>query len=88
MCGIWGFVGNDEAVPATNAWKGLCALTDRGPDDWGMYFNGDGKITDEDALPDGDRQVAIGNRRLSILDLSAAGYQPMGDLRGVRCRLR
>ena len=79
MCGIWGFVGNDEAVPATNAWKGLCALTDRGPDDWGMYFNGDGKITDEDALPDGDRQVAIGNRRLSILDLSAAGNQPMGD---------
>lgn len=79
MCGIWGFVGNDDQVPAVDAWSGLCSLTDRGPDDWGMYFNGEGKVTDNRNLPNGERRVAIGNRRLSILDLSAAGNQPMGD---------
>ena len=79
MCGIWGFVGADDKIPAADAWNGLCALTDRGPDDWGMYFDGDGKVTDKENLSQGNRQVAIGNRRLSILDLSAAGNQPMGD---------
>ena len=79
MCGIWGFVGADDEVPAADAWNGLCALTDRGPDDWGMYFDGDEKVTAKEGLPQGNRQIAIGNRRLSILDLSAAGNQPMGD---------
>jgi asparagine synthase (glutamine-hydrolysing) len=44
-----------------------------------MYFDGDEKVTDEARIPDDDRNVAIGNRRLSILDLSAAGNQPMGN---------
>jgi asparagine synthase (glutamine-hydrolysing) len=44
-----------------------------------MYFDSDGKITDERNIPDGERSVAIGNRRLSILDLSAAGNQPIGN---------
>jgi hypothetical protein len=25
----------------------LCSLTDRGPDDWGLYLDGDGKVTEE-----------------------------------------
>lgn len=79
MCGIWGFVGTDDSIAASNAWTGLCELTDRGPDDWGMYFDSDGKITDEKKIPDGECSVAIGNRRLSILDLSAAGNQPIGN---------
>ena len=39
-----------------------CALERRGPDDMGLYFE------------DG---VAFGHRRLSIIDLSSAGHQPM-----------
>src|SRR5262249_55888014 len=34
----------------------------RGPDDYGLYEDG---------------EVCLGHRRLSILDLSAAGHQPM-----------
>ena len=42
--------------------KMTCALARRGPDDSGLYFN------------DG---VGLGHRRLSIIDLSSAGHQPM-----------
>lgn len=77
MCGIWGFVGNSTAVSIDDAWEGLCSLTDRGPDDWGVYVRGEGKLTDESLLPGGSHEVVLGNRRLSILDLSAAGNQPM-----------
>ena len=38
-----------------------------GPDDAGIY------ISD-------DRKVALGHRRLSIIDLSPAGHQPMSNL--------
>lgn len=77
MCGIWGYVGSTESVTVGNAWGGMCALTDRGPDDWGMYLDGEGKVVDEEHLPADEREVVLGNRRLSILDLSAAGNQPM-----------
>lgn len=79
MCGIWGFVGVDEQFSVSRAWDGLNSLTDRGPDDWGLYIEGLGKLIEEEALPDDERQVILGNRRLSILDLSPAGNQPMGD---------
>lgn len=78
MCGIWGYVGG-ETIRTDDAWTGLCSLTDRGPDDWGLYISGTGKVTDEDAIPKDDREVVLGNRRLSILDLSTAGNQPMGS---------
>src|SRR5713226_6179197 len=38
------------------------AMASRGPDDSGIYE---------------DRWVALGHRRLSIIDLSSAGHQPM-----------
>lgn len=44
MCDIWGYVGN-EPIQMENAWDGLCALTDRGPDAWGMYVEGTGRVT-------------------------------------------
>ncbi|HEX9604923.1 MAG TPA: asparagine synthetase B, partial [Myxococcales bacterium] len=64
MCGISGFLNRDPAQPAD---RDLVArMTDviahRGPDGSGLHVDG---------------PVALGHRRLSIIDLSAAGAQPM-----------
>ena len=40
------------------------AIAHRGPDDEGFYVNG---------------RIGLANRRLSIIDLSAAGHQPMSN---------
>lgn len=79
MCGIWGYVGNGASIRTADAWDGLCSLTNRGPDDWGLYLASQGKLTDEADIPAGDCTTVLGNRRLSILDLSEAGNQPMGS---------
>jgi len=44
--------------------KMTTSLSHRGPDDQGFYF---------------DTQVGLGHRRLSIIDLSPAGHQPMSN---------
>jgi len=41
-------------------------LSHRGPDDAGIYLSG-------------DKRVGLAHRRLSIIDLSQAGHQPMSD---------
>ncbi|HYU26399.1 MAG TPA: asparagine synthase (glutamine-hydrolyzing), partial [Thermoanaerobaculia bacterium] len=66
MCGITGFVSAPAAADElTRAVRGMCdALVHRGPDDAGDWI-------------DGDAGVAIGFRRLAIIDLSPAGHQPM-----------
>lgn len=63
MCGIIGFWCADprEVTEAALA-RMTKALCHRGPDDGGWIING---------------MVGLGNRRLSIIDLSAAGHQPM-----------
>lgn len=66
MCGLAGVVHGDAhsaraAVRAMNA-----SQTHRGPDDVG-----------EASLIVGPRTLALGHRRLSILDLSPGGHQPM-----------
>ena len=69
MCGIVGVVSN---TPQTQrAWLaiGRDALTHRGPDDAGEWWSGDGR-------------VGLAHRRLSIIDLSPAGHQPMHDESG------
>jgi asparagine synthase (glutamine-hydrolysing) len=68
MCGIAGFLDWNAGVPdqrlhATARRMGE-ALEHRGPDDWGTWC-------DESVA------VALAHRRLSILDLSSAGHQPM-----------
>lgn len=68
MCGFSGFLGGDrrggvEAAEATVDAMSR-ALTHRGPDDCGAWL-------------DSDAGYAVGHRRLSILDLSPAGHQPM-----------
>lgn len=71
MCGIFGIVTNknrpDLIEPVKHATR---ALAHRGPDDEGIEFlrNGNDGLT-----------VAFAHRRLSILDLSPAGHQPMRD---------
>ncbi|MEO7392399.1 MAG: asparagine synthase (glutamine-hydrolyzing) [Ramlibacter sp.] len=67
MCGIAGFVGfgrlDGRDVESVAGRMGE-AIAHRGPDDSGVWF---------DAGP----EVALVFRRLSIIDLSAAGHQPM-----------
>ncbi len=68
MCGIAGFVDNSHAtaVETLRCIAGDMAdtLYHRGPDDSGVWV-------------DAEAGVALGHRRLSIIDLSAAGRQPM-----------
>lgn len=71
MCGIAGFIAKDKC-----SFKVLKAMTDiiqyRGPDDEGH------KLFDlKTGLIQSEGHVGLGHRRLSILDLSALGHQPM-----------
>src|SRR5262245_4625022 len=61
MCGLAGFVG---PYPAERVYAMTAAVAHRGPDDHGYW-------TDPQA------QVALGHRRLSIIDLRPEGRQPM-----------
>jgi asparagine synthase (glutamine-hydrolysing) len=64
VCGIAGIIYK-HGVPGDREAvlkSMLVSIAHRGPDDEGMYFDG---------------LVALGHRRLSILDLSPAGHQPM-----------
>lgn len=66
MCGIAGFFGG--GFPAERAREDLAAMTaalhHRGPDAEGLWI-------------DAEAGVALGHRRLSIIDLSPLGAQPM-----------
>ena len=67
MCGIAGIFSYGDAAAATDRAE-LRAMRDhmaaRGPDGIGEWFSADGR-------------VALGHRRLSIIDLSPGGAQPM-----------
>lgn len=68
MCGLSGFFDSSSRTPAREwavaAGRMADALRHRGPDDSGVW-------TDPDA------GIALSHRRLSILDLSVEGHQPM-----------
>lgn len=65
MCGIAGFLSLARTEdPSAILVRMAAAIVHRGPDDAGVW-------TDEEA------GVALAHRRLSILDLSPAGHQPM-----------
>jgi asparagine synthase (glutamine-hydrolysing) len=76
MCGILGWV-----LPTSRALdrERLVELTDmlrhRGPDSAGYWI---------DTMHEGGWQVALGHRRLAIIDLSPGGAQPMADPNGRR----
>ena len=67
MCGIAGYF-RPGGLDASRADGTLAAMTDviqhRGPDDSGTWM-------------DGSAGIALGHRRLAILDLSPTGHQPM-----------
>ncbi len=73
MCGIVGFYSNERQTPLTQAQ--LVQMRDRmihrGPDDEGIYVHRDRGCT-----------VGLGHRRLSIIDLSPLGHQPMSTADG------
>jgi asparagine synthase (glutamine-hydrolysing) len=67
MCGLAGFIGppeTDASSLAAVAASMANAISHRGPDDSGQWV-------------DAATGVALGHCRLSILDLSTAGHQPM-----------
>ncbi len=66
MCGITGFISTDlsEYSLKQNISSMTKKLKHRGPDDEGIWF-------------DSNSGIALGHSRLSIVDLSAAGSQPM-----------
>ncbi len=68
MCGIAGFISGGSAAdqPSLSGIAGAMngSLRHRGPDDDGVWI-------------DGEAGVVLTHRRLSIVDLSSAGHQPM-----------
>jgi asparagine synthase (glutamine-hydrolysing) len=66
MCGIAGFSGDFDAALLSRM-NG--AMAHRGPDDAGIHF-------------DPGNRLGLAHRRLSIIDLSARGHQPMWDATG------
>jgi asparagine synthase (glutamine-hydrolysing) len=69
MCGIFGLLATGPGSPARASLdEALAALNHRGPDDRGV-FNA--------VSTAGDARCAFAHTRLSILDLSTAGRQPM-----------
>jgi asparagine synthase (glutamine-hydrolysing) len=67
MCGIVGFI--DPSGSLSSEWMAIaqrmsCTVRHRGPDDEGVWI-------------DSAAGLALAHRRLSILDLSSAGHQPM-----------
>ncbi len=64
MCGIVGYAGDVSRVSEETFTRMRDLLAHRGPDDAGSWQAHDGAIR-------------LGNRRLAILDLSAAAHQPM-----------
>ena len=64
MCGLIGFTSSPSVNNIVTARAMSASITHRGPDSEGIWW-------DESA------PVLLGHRRLSILDLSPAGHQPM-----------
>lgn len=90
MCGISGYYSFHKSISSTNILEMNQAIKHRGPDDEGfwLYNAGEGvsfsggdstqKIKDQfPVLKDGNSNIALGFRRLSIIDLSEKGHQPM-----------
>src|SRR6516225_10862011 len=70
MCGIIGIASTTSVADRSWLVAGRDAMRHRGPDSCGEFWSADGC-------------VGLGHRRLAIIDLSAAGQQPMADASGL-----
>ena len=71
MCGITGFLGYSSNVPSVESllYNMGDSIAHRGPDDSGVWF-------------DSEAGIGLSHRRLSIVDISPAGHQPMVSASG------
>ncbi len=82
MCGITALIDSTGATDAvTLIGRMTTALAHRGPDDHGFWgWDGRGRPrTSRDTGPLAGSSVCLGHRRLSIIDLSETGHQPMSS---------
>jgi asparagine synthase (glutamine-hydrolysing) len=90
MCGISGYYSFHKSISSTNILEMNQAIRHRGPDDEGFWlcnanqgvsFSGNDstqKIKEQfPVLSERNSAIALGFRRLSIIDLSEKGHQPM-----------
>lgn len=68
MCGIYGYVTRNGNIDPAIVRRMGSALAHRGPDDEGEMIQNTGAMS-----------AGLGHKRLSIIDLSAAGKQPMAN---------
>ena len=66
MCGIFGLVSKKNKFDFNTIKEAVDTLSHRGPDDWGV-----------EKFEIGEWDIWLGHRRLSILDLTDQGHQPM-----------
>lgn len=93
MCGICGFISINESADAGNLLRMNHAIRHRGPDDegyaimeedkWNLYSGEDSQQKIKEDYPflysDKKLRCGLGFRRLSIIDISHLGHQPMID---------
>jgi asparagine synthase (glutamine-hydrolysing) len=76
MCGIAGLLSTDRPIGEKESREVIRRMTDalrhRGPDDSGLWI-------------DWQTGIALGHRRLSVIDLSSNGHQPMQSSSGRYC---
>lgn len=70
MCGVLGVWDFKNKININEIKKMIETISHRGPDDEGIYFNP-------------TENIVLAHRRLSILDLTKAGHQPMKKNNGV-----
>ncbi|HPF40652.1 MAG TPA: asparagine synthase (glutamine-hydrolyzing) [Phycisphaerae bacterium] len=66
MCGIAGIIHANRDTSLSAVQRMIDAITHRGPDDQGVH-----------AMTSPGHTIAFGHRRLSIIDISPLGHQPM-----------
>lgn len=78
MCGIVGIYSTNKNYTNDDLNAMLNQISHRGPDDSGIKIFNTENVT-QDNLDNGN--LAFGHKRLSILDLSKSGHQPMSNVK-------